>query len=551
MMQQALHSAQARLDKLQTAYDEAFSALEANPSSGLKRERFEELKISLHKAEDSVNSLATTASTSGISGATASVDDSIGVMQALFAPFSETAFPKSLNATSLAGLMAAPLACRVPLPQSQYQHAKRLFPDLFCPETTISAHDLHPFLVTALQTSWPTGTPTELLLTPFWDTVGYKMPEFAAGHLGMAVSQNRNSVDDSITIADKKRDYMQFLDNILVIGGEDKPVRSEMRVAQSELFLKHKGANAALYGDLGYIIMIATAGECISVFALDVRQGAQLQPLVEQFEMRTLSGRRKVLQLFINLTRWLHTVHSLDLLPPPPPARLMKAFFRPSPYHVNSNEEQYGQVQLLLHFNSVEKTFQVPGRHMQELLDVYGLLQKLRHPGTIRCASLHVNDVKQHMKHPMDSITQQISNSTSLVHLRLHPVGARINLKNNQQLCNLVNSLLATLAPVHAAGFVHRDIRLDNVVKGPDGWVLLDWELAGRENQRVWWTGQSLPPAIRAGFELYTCQTDLWQIGQLVLTHAIPSVGSAAYAHQLMSGQVTSAALAPTAEWND
>ena len=65
MMQQALHSAQARLDKLQTAYDEAFSGLEANPSSGLKRERFEELKISLHKAEDSVNSLATTASTSG------------------------------------------------------------------------------------------------------------------------------------------------------------------------------------------------------------------------------------------------------------------------------------------------------------------------------------------------------------------------------------------------------------------------------------------------------------------------------------------------------
>ena len=57
-------------------------------------------------------------------------------------------------------------------------------------------------------------------------------------------------MDDSITIADKERDYMQFLDNILVIGGKDKPVRSEMRVAQSELFLKHKGAKAALYGDL-------------------------------------------------------------------------------------------------------------------------------------------------------------------------------------------------------------------------------------------------------------------------------------------------------------
>ena len=96
-------------------------------------------------------------------------------------------------------------------------------------------------------------------------------------------------MDDSITIADKKRDYMQFLDNVLVIGGEDKPTRSEMRVAQSELLLKHKGANAALYGDLGYIIMIATAGECVRVFALNIRHSAQLQPLVAQFEVGSVA----------------------------------------------------------------------------------------------------------------------------------------------------------------------------------------------------------------------------------------------------------------------
>ena len=58
---------------------------------------------------------------------------------------------------------------------------------------------------------------------------------------------------------------------------------------------------------------------------------------------------------------------------------------------VDSNEEQYGQVQLLLHFNSVEKSFAVPGQRMQELLDVYGLLHKLRSPGTVRCSSLHVS----------------------------------------------------------------------------------------------------------------------------------------------------------------
>ena len=122
----------------------------------------------------------------------------------------------------------------------------------------------------------------------------------------------------------------------------------------------------------------------------------------------------------------------------------------------------------------------------------------------------------------MDDVSQQISNSTCLVHLKLHPVDARISLKSNQQLCNLVNSLLATLALVHAAGFVHRDIRLDHAVKGPMVGSLLE----GNFN-KVWWTGQILPPAIRTGLELYNCQTDLWQIVQLVLTHVIPNVGTA------------------------
>ena len=82
---------------------------------------------------------------------------------------------------------------------------------------------------------------------------------------------------------------MQFLDNVLVIGGEDKPTCSEMHVAQSELLLKHKGANAALYGHLGYIIMIATAGECVRIFALNIRHSAQLQPLVAQFQVGSVA----------------------------------------------------------------------------------------------------------------------------------------------------------------------------------------------------------------------------------------------------------------------
>ena len=65
MAQQALHDAQARLDQLQKQRGAAFRAWRANPTSELEKECYEDLKISLHKAEDAVNSLAAAASTSG------------------------------------------------------------------------------------------------------------------------------------------------------------------------------------------------------------------------------------------------------------------------------------------------------------------------------------------------------------------------------------------------------------------------------------------------------------------------------------------------------
>ena len=96
----------------------------------------------------------------------------------------------------------------------------------------------------------------------------------------------RDKEDASITIADKRRDYMQRLDNRLVVGGEDKPKRELMRKAVQELLDKHKGANPAVYGDLGYLILFATAADAVSVFALNLCQNARLEPLIPEFVVR-------------------------------------------------------------------------------------------------------------------------------------------------------------------------------------------------------------------------------------------------------------------------
>lgn len=65
----------------------------------------------------------------------------------------------------------------------------------------------------------------------------------------------RGQQDASITIDDKQRDYMRYLDNVMVAGGEDKPQRHLMNTAVQKLLDKHSGANAALYGDLGYLVL--------------------------------------------------------------------------------------------------------------------------------------------------------------------------------------------------------------------------------------------------------------------------------------------------------
>ena len=65
MTQQGLHEAQARLDQLQKQYDAAYDALEAEPSSDMKKERYQQLDVLLNKAQDAANILAATASTSG------------------------------------------------------------------------------------------------------------------------------------------------------------------------------------------------------------------------------------------------------------------------------------------------------------------------------------------------------------------------------------------------------------------------------------------------------------------------------------------------------
>lgn len=41
-----------------------------------------------------------------------------------------------------------------------------------------------------MQTAWPIGAPSELLYTPFWETVGYGLPEDIGRQLGLNICKS-------------------------------------------------------------------------------------------------------------------------------------------------------------------------------------------------------------------------------------------------------------------------------------------------------------------------------------------------------------------------
>ena len=106
-----------------------------------------------------------------------------------------------------------------------------------------------------------------------------------------------------------------------------------------------------------------------------------------------------------------------------------------------------------------------------------------------------------------------------LVELSMAPVGARFLIKTAAQLHGLAISLLETAAALHLEGFVHRDIREDNVVHHCEKWILIDWELAGPIDEEVWWSAREQPPGLQKGSR-WPIAADLWQIGRIIQRHA-------------------------------
>jgi len=102
-------------------------------------------------------------------------------------------------------------------------------------------------------------------------------------------------------------------------------------------------------------------------------------------------------------------------------------------------------------------------------------------------------DGRQHL--PMskeDSEETESDLSYAVVELKLKPIARVLKPKDERDFKFLVSCILKAIVGLHEHGICHRDIRMANILRAPSEWILIDFELAGRAGDRVFWNSRSL-----------------------------------------------------------
>ncbi|KAL0038563.1 hypothetical protein WJX77_010781 [Trebouxia sp. C0004] len=433
------------------------------------------------------------------------VDSSSAIADQLFAPFPEDLFSAELDVHALKKMLTQPLTAQVPVISSVFTQYCLLMPALYRSSTTENARGLISRFDSALAQLRPTGSGSELNHTGFWDSLGFKLPEFAQQYMDCGVSCSRGVEDESIASPKGKRDYICLVDNMLVMSYVWKaPVC-------------HSDWNC---------------GTRVEVQYNEHLPGSGLQELFPAMEVTSPTNRQKALLMFINLVQWVRSVHDQHVLPMHR-HQLFRSMPRQSPYPDLIGYHLPNQVTLKL--NHVTKDIAVPFSHLDTLVKTYKMLASGAISGACQDDKLEVDGVVVNLRAKRSKLPVA-PGDVGLITLTLRPVGMHLHIANSNELLNLIKQLLATLTALHKQHWVHRDIRMDNLVYGPTGWVLIDWELAALAGQHVFWNSAYLPLEVNAGQMPYTAACDLWQVGRIIQQYnALNSEAMKHFANQLTS----------------
>ena len=262
-----------------------------------------------------------------------------------------------------------------------------------------------------------------------------------------------------------------------------------MLEAVGDLRRKHRGIlGKHIYERLGYAMCYAISGQSrfyFFVVHVGIAYPEELISLTGVINPSSPMDWVDLLKTFVNVIRWICTVHREELIG----ALLLHNFYAPfrrlSPYEI-------GEVAITLFGNHVKKSFKVPTEHLDTLLHVEWVWCSGKICCSIQLKSMTV-DGRIHLP-IVEEDSEEIDSELfyTLVELKLKPIARTMKPQDETDLKLLVSCILKAIVSLHEHGICHRGIRMAIILRAPLEWILIDFELVRKAGEYVFWNSRSL-----------------------------------------------------------
>ncbi|KAL0592614.1 hypothetical protein ABG067_000178 [Albugo candida] len=256
----------------------------------------------------------------------------------------------------------------------------------------------------------------------WWDMLIRNPIEETASILKIPLLAGRNQIDKSTTKRSKRPDFLLWLNNVLVMKGEEKgPL--ELDKAKVEVIAKMTKMPSPVFGKMPFLFAYAAANSWVQFLVID--RSLNVNVISQQLNLTILQNRIRCVVSSINICRILNHYQSLlpdGILP------MYKQLSRSS-----------GSV-TLYEDHLLKKLNQDPC-DFESVMAIYDAIGRNQIQCTVRC------DYDRYARK-----------------FKLHPVGFTKLPRNDLELIPALICVARALVGLHALGYVHRDIRWPNIL---------------------------------------------------------------------------------------
>ena len=325
---------------------------------------------------------------------------------------------------------------------------------------------------------------TEASYISLWDDMISHVLQYVLVNVGRS---DRNSSQSASTLC-KRPDFIFLVDSVCVFRGEEKAHGYNFAAPCAELTDKLEWR----YGDISYLFGYAAVGYKVQLNAItrvEVLSGHQVAAIkLGEFDLHQLYERFRLLLALLNISRLFRSIASNC---------------PPSGKDETGTIERPDGINILLKSDYVIKTFpkedifQKAKSHAEKVYNV-----------------LETNDIPN-----VDTLVQVRSSKRGLV---FKPRGDDQRPSTLTELFCALKDILQALIGLHAASWMHRDIRWSNVMKSretSDKWFLIDF-MDAAESPQISPSDRLLNPREHAPEinDSHTVKVDIWSVGHLIST---------------------------------